>query len=234
MKNNLLGLNFNPSFIGIYDNIFDKDVCEFMIKQFEDGPKRPSLVWKKGKPLRDDNEKQGIEAEGSDFRSKNLYGQRLYDGLSCALTKYKKQFPALDSHLPSWNLDPEFTFKKFEGEDEGFKGWHTEHGLGALAHRILVWMVYLNDAKSGTQFKYYPNVRAKRGRIVLWPAGWTHVHRGAPNKGVKYVLSGWYSYDHDPIFDYDKHDQHGQHDNTLTEKVEVNDGGFSTVPNLSS
>ena len=68
----------------------------------------------------------------------------------------------------------------------------------------------------------------------MWPAGWTHVHRGAPNKGVKYVLSGWYSYDHDPIFDYDKHDQHGQHDNTLTEKVEVNDGGFSTVPNLSS
>ena len=59
-------------------------------------------------------------------------------------------------------------------------------------------MLYLNNAKSGTRF-YYPDliqnkvVNAKRGRIVIWPAYWTHPHSGVtPNKGDKYIATGWY------------------------------------------
>ena len=38
-------------------------------------------------------------------------------------------------------------------------------------------------------------IHPKRGRIVMWPAGWTHIHSGVtPNKGDKYIISGWYSY----------------------------------------
>ena len=42
---------------------------------------------------------------------------------------------------------------------------------------------------------HFPTVRAKMGRCVIWPAGWTHIHRSAPNKGLKYYLSGWVSYE---------------------------------------
>ena len=38
---------------------------------------------------------------------------------------------------------------------------------------------------------HYPTVRAKMGRCVIWPAGWTHFHRSQLNKGVKYIVSGW-------------------------------------------
>ena len=55
-------------------------------------------------------------------------------------------------------------------------------------------MFYLNDAKSGTEFMYYPNVKARKGRCVIWPSGWEYTHRGLPNKGIKYIVSGWMAY----------------------------------------
>ena len=61
--------------------------------------------------------------------------------------------------------------------------------------RVLAWMFYLNDAKSGTEFLNYPKVKAKKGRGIVWPAFWTHVHRSEANKGVKYIVTGWGSID---------------------------------------
>ena len=98
--------------------------------------------------------------------------------------------------MEKWGVEDEFTLKKFEGEDEGFKVWHMEHGK-AVPYRILVWMFYLNDAQSGTEFFYYPKIESTKGRLVIWPAGWTHYHKGVtPNKGLKYLISGWYSFHH--------------------------------------
>ena len=42
---------------------------------------------------------------------------------------------------------------------------------------------------------HHPNVRAKMGRCVIWPAGWPYLHKGIiPNRGVKYILTGWINY----------------------------------------
>ena len=61
--------------------------------------------------------------------------------------------------------------------------------------RVLAWMFYLNDAKCGTEFMNYPTVSAKMGRLVIWPAGWTHLHKGVtPNRGLKYITTGWCSF----------------------------------------
>ena len=51
-----------------------------------------------------------------------------------------------------------------------------------------------NDAKSGTEFMHYPNMDAKAGRCVIWPSGFTHMHRSMPNKSLKYIVSGWISF----------------------------------------
>ena len=86
------------------------------------------------------------------------------------------------------------SFKRFDNEEDGFKKWHCEQGLGVTSTRILVWQFYLNNAKSGTEFLYYPTVKSKAGRCVIWPASITHYHRSQPNKGVKYIISGWWSF----------------------------------------
>jgi hypothetical protein len=55
--------------------------------------------------------------------------------------------------------------------------------------------MYLNDVEHGgeTEFLYQKRrVSAKTGRVVIWPAGYTHVHRGNPPlSGEKYLLTGW-------------------------------------------
>ena len=88
------------------------------------------------------------------------------------------------------DIDDSYTFQKFESEDDGFKVWHQEHGPGALSKRFLVWMFYLNNAQSGTDFKYFPTTPPKVGRCVVWPAGFPYIHRSHPNKGLKFIVSG--------------------------------------------
>ena len=113
----------------------------------------------------------------------------------------KNKFPcefdnmgALD-FIQSWTFSKYYNIQKYENEDDGYKQWHCEHGMEENSNRILAWMFYLNDAKCGTEFAYFPTVNAKAGRCVIWPAFWTHLHRGViPNKGIKYIATGWYEY----------------------------------------
>jgi hypothetical protein len=56
-------------------------------------------------------------------------------------------------------------------------------------------MVYLNDIEDGgeTEFLYLSKrVKPVTGRVLLWPAGYTHTHRGNPPlKDTKYIITGW-------------------------------------------
>ena len=57
-------------------------------------------------------------------------------------------------------------------------------------------MVYLNDDYEGgeTEFLYYKNrIKGKKGSLLIWPAGMTHVHRGGlVLSGNKYIITGWF------------------------------------------
>ena len=66
------------------------------------------------------------------------------------------------------------------------------------SNRMLVWMFYLNSIKQGggTRFQNYDRItNAVEGRLVIWPAGWTHVHHGIVSKTEsKYIVTGWYAF----------------------------------------
>lgn len=87
----------------------------------------------------------------------------------------------------------------------GFHDWHCEIGNISTIERCLVWMLYLNDVPENegeTEFLWQKlRVKPKAGRIVMWPAFFTHVHRGNPvYSHSKYVATGWGIYT-DPDFD---------------------------------
>jgi len=79
---------------------------------------------------------------------------------------------------------------------EGYHIWHIEHGPGFDNEpRAFVYSVYLNDVEEGgeTEFLHFSKrVKPKKGRVVIWPAGFPYVHRGNPPlSGEKYILTSW-------------------------------------------
>ena len=79
-----------------------------------------------------------------------------------------------------------------------FQKMHTERvDLGTL-HRVLAWMTYLNDVDEGgeTYFSHYGlNIKPRKGLTIIWPAEWTHAHKGNVLLGEsKYMITGWLTF----------------------------------------
>ena len=177
------------NFIEIYDDALSSENCDKLIDYFNNSSRSEGMVGNhKIKPWK----KKSIELNDSLFSLHSLPFQLIFSTLTEYTDRYVEKYAPL-SHMGKWGVDDEFTLKKFEGEDEGYKAWHTEHGI-LNPYRILVWMFYLNDAQSGTEFFHHPNIESKKGRLVIWPSLWTHFHRSELNKGIKYIMSGWYSF----------------------------------------
>ena len=78
----------------------------------------------------------------------------------------------------------------------GYHVWHPENtGNNLHKNRFLVFVLYLNDVEEAgeTEFLYLKKrCQPKRDRLVVFPAGFTHTHRGNPPlSGDKYILTGW-------------------------------------------
>jgi hypothetical protein len=179
--------------IEIYDNALNKKECDMLIDQFEKSRIIKGITSYKGVTTADDTVKKCKEVSDCRFSNNSRISHLLQSNLVRCINRYADKYEAL-SDISIWKYDDCYTFQKYETEDDGFKKWHCEHGVKEDSNRILVWMFYINDAKSGTEFMYHSNVKAKRGRCVIWPAGWEYMHRSVPNKGVKYIISGWASY----------------------------------------
>ncbi len=120
----------------------------------------------------------------------------LYALLDTHLTEFRGQQPALDQLAP-WVLDPIFNVQRYL-PGEGYFAWHCESMSPESSGRVLAWMLYLNTLTDGggTEFSQHDLViQPVQGRLVFWPAGWTHMHRGivSPTE-TKYIATGWYSY----------------------------------------
>ena len=77
----------------------------------------------------------------------------------------------------------------------GYHVWHFESDAREVSNRMAVWTVYLNDDFEGGETEFlYQNLRVepKTGRCCIFPAGYTHAHRGNPPlTGTKYIVTGW-------------------------------------------
>lgn len=80
---------------------------------------------------------------------------------------------------------------------QGFHVWHFEnnHSEGDIGLRLLAYTIYLNDVEEGgeTEFLFQSKrIKPTKGTICLFPAYFTHTHRGNPPlSGEKYIATGW-------------------------------------------
>ncbi|HXU82811.1 MAG TPA: 2OG-Fe(II) oxygenase [Polyangia bacterium] len=126
------------------------------------------------------------DADASDYRG------TVMPALFECLKKYVDEFDILQSFtLVGWWLKAQLTRK-----GEGYHAWHFESASFFESRRVLAWSIYLNDDYEGGELEFlYFGRRMKLGAgdIVIFPAAFTHTHRGnMVLGGEKLLLTGWY------------------------------------------
>ena len=123
------------------------------------------------------------------FKCINNYINELYK----CFTDYKNQWSFLKSFIKNVDIGS-FNIQKYSPGDH-FAQMHTERSSIKTLHRVFAWMTYLNDVEDGgnTYFTHYDlKIKPEIGKTLIWPAEWTHAHRGEIlNSGVKYIITGW-------------------------------------------
>ncbi len=120
-------------------------------------------------------------------------------GVTAALHQYLEERPLFRDCCPDKSLFvvPIFNIQRY-GAGEGFKRWHCDWTISNEAtepsHRVLAWILYCNDiASAGTEFFWQQHhEEAERGKLAIFPAGPSHIHRGRVNyTKTKIILTGW-------------------------------------------
>ena len=117
--------------------------------------------------------------------------------LQAILDDYKQKYKSAD-FVKTYDIIENMIIQHYK-PGEGFYKWHMEqNGYAHTVYRHLVFMTYLNDVENGgTEFYYFPDlkIQARKGLTLIWPAGWTHTHKGViSNVDEKYIITGWYSF----------------------------------------
>lgn len=120
-------------------------------------------------------------------------------GVNAALEQYLKERPLFRECCPEQSLfvNPIFNLQRY-APSEGFISWHcdwtTSEELTEPVHRVLAWILYCNSIDSaGTEFFWQKHhEEAERGKLILFPAGLSHIHRGRVNHFYsKTIATGW-------------------------------------------
>ena len=179
-------------FIGIYKKYAPDRFCDDLINLFEHTLNGKKEEYRFCSPLRVDFQILLDQIEDHPL----LLTNETNSVLERASTEYRNKYSASlgTMNYSSWRIKLQKT--PIGG---GFYNWHCEDGDFNLATRVLVWAIYLNDMPEGegeTEFLYYhKRIRPCKGDVVIFPAAFTHTHRGTPPLSTeKYIAPGWWSF----------------------------------------
>jgi hypothetical protein len=171
----------HQDFICAWDNLIPDDFCDWLVHYIDNSgylsPRRITYLTDK------QVEMHNFSPGEADFLQ-GIVNQ-------CA-TEYMDKYPYLQSNSYSSSC---VLLQKTEPK-EGFHAFHCEDSAWNTQTRTLAWMVYLNDVEDGgeTEFLYQQlKIKPVKGRIVIWPGSFTHLHRGNPPMSNKYIATGWYA-----------------------------------------
>jgi len=193
-----LKYNISDDFIGVFDGLFSKEYCDKWIEHFEKANQN-GLSYNRSQAFQRDSH---IGADNAiDYDVSTFYHNHdMKFGCSEFNNKFWEVCYSLYSEkfsiLKTAEMHKIYTVKvQRTSPKEGYHVWHCEDTTRLHRNRILTFMVYLNDIEDGgeTEFLYLSKrVKPTAGRVLIWPSGFTHTHRGNPPlKDTKYIITGW-------------------------------------------
>ena len=117
--------------------------------------------------------------------------------LQLALGQYVKRFPYLSNYGVFTIPWMKYHIVRPEG---GYHGLHAEWSTDRPdISRILVWHLSLTSHENQGELEFLyqrKRITPSAGRLVVWPAYFTHVHRGnILREGEKHYITGWFYVD---------------------------------------
>lgn len=191
--------------IGLYSNVYPEGFCQHLIAEFnrlESGGAGSSRQKSEGALKHVKNDHQVFVEMGNhtllDFDGKDS-NELFWDGIQKCYDVYSNRYSVLKD---SGNLRATVMKLQRTGPGGGYHVWHGEQSAGASAKRVVVYMLYLNSLTpedgAETEFLYQKKrFNPVENTVLLWPAAYTHAHRGNPvlGKTHKYIVTGWFYYD---------------------------------------
>ena len=169
-----------PDFIYVKENALTEEQCQTIIQYIDNSKLETRHFY---------NHVSGDECSDFNFVLDIVYQNTL---------QYAEEHPFLKSLYKPFGIDKGWNLQKyFPGQS--YSTEHCEHGGEPEDRlRILAWMFYLNDIEEGGE-TYWPQQDFKKparaGDFCLWPAAWTHSHKGlVSNTEIKYIATGWCSF----------------------------------------
>jgi hypothetical protein len=195
----------HKDFIGYYRNLYPAGYCEHLIKEFnrleEGGVGSNRQKSEKTDRHHKDDYQIGIELSNHNlemFEDKNSCSL-FFKGLQVCYEDYTEKYSILRS---SGKIRATVMKMQRTAPGGGYHIWHCEQGEAPFANRVLTYMLYLNSLEDGdggeTEFLYQrTRVKPEENLMILWPAAYTHAHRGNPVLAdkYKYIVTGWFYYD---------------------------------------
>ena len=191
-------------FIKLYHGVYPDGYCEHLIAEFERLTQSGAGTNRQNgegaaRHVKDDMQlglNMGVHTAAlfEDAPVENMF----FKGLQACYDDYTAQFSVLSQGRIHG------TAMKMQRTDPGggYHVWHGEQGNGNHAERVLVYMLYLNSLGENdggeTEFLYQRRRISPEGNtMVLWPAAFTHAHRGNTVLGSqsKYIVTGWFYYE---------------------------------------
>ena len=188
-------------FIGVFSEVYPEGFCEHLIAEFERNRNLGAGTDRQNgegahKHIKNDYQigSNGKNINFEPFKDENTL-DLFFNGLQKCFEAYSNEFSVI-KHVKV-NCNNMKMQKTSTGG--GYHVWHAEQGNGEQANRGLVYMLYLNtlpeEANGETEFLYQQRrIKPVENTMVLWPAAFTHAHRGNPVYGgnSKYIVTGWF------------------------------------------
>ena len=176
--------------IGVFDNYFTDEISDKYLKYFDtlnQAYTRNDVNLTQDKHYSFIAEAYRNELSlpylGQDFQNK--FWSEIYP-------LYCQKFPILNDFGKHRIYD--LKLQKTE-KGQGYHKWHCEMMGPEDRNRFMVISLYLNTVEKGGETEFLNQglrVEPVKNRLVIFPATYTHVHRGNPPlSGTKYIITGW-------------------------------------------
>ena len=185
-------------FVKVYDSVLPPIICDYLMNEINNNDMASKGVVGPEKIANEDVK------DTMDLFISNLKDESMKDSLIVyiryTITMFLKLYAddinkvVQYGYIPIHNVeDFGFQIQKYT-MNEGKYVFHNDFMNDGNKHRVLTFLFYLNDVEEGGETEFYDStkIRPAKGKLLLFLATWTYVHRGnVPVSSDKYILTGW-------------------------------------------